>query len=518
MISGVLRSIIAGIFFTSYFDIVDRYELYQTNADKAIVNPISDVREFNSKGMQAIHYAVEKGNFGAIMTLIEKHGANINEKTKPVEEGQGPIGIPAYSTPFIIAIIKNNLEIFHYLLSKSDLDKNLGTDQFKTPLHFAAEIGNLEMVESLIAHKAKISYLKGTRKTAFHLALASCNVEVADWLAERSLGLGPVCRDKNNQLESIFHYLARQKLPTEIWIKMLRICEKTTETSGAVRFIDRRALSGLTPLQVAIEEENDAAIAGLILSGADLSPVTFKPSNVRRSDLIKTVYEFFNVSPITPEFFNEEKETIWHLCVRFDAVHLIQALVFLFPEKQNIRSYNLNGVTPLDLAFEMHNFNAALELIKLHDHVIQIEVLERLVSSATWNCWPELLEALIQEFPSDFAYLMSSSSPLSLLHIVATASVRTSSEINPKTITLLLIKNYPNTINSHDKLGRTALHLALECDFKEFFEWLAEAKLNNSQLDFNVKDDKGNSFFDLLKEKEGKHILKLLDLSPPVKT
>lgn len=515
MISGVLRSITAGIFFTSYFDLVDRFDFYRENLDRAIISPVADINEFNLKGMQPLHYAVEAGNFGATFNLIENFGADVNEHTRTVAVQEPSEAPRPQVTPLIIAIQKNNLEIFHYLLSKKELNVDLGTEQFKTPLHFAAEVGNLEMVEALIAHKAKISYLKGTRKTAFHLALASCNVDVAAWLAERNLGVGPVCQDRTNQLESIFHYLARQKLPTDIWIKMLKVCESTTtavEKKPVIRFCDRRSMSGLTSLQVAIEEENGAAIAGLIISGADLSPVTFGRTTFR-TPLIKETFDFFQGAKITTEFRNQDNEMIWHFCARLDAVHLIQAVVFEFPTKQNLRSCNSKGLTALELAFEMHNFNVALELIKLHENYIDVDVLGRLAIMATWNCWSDLTEALIREFPQDFAFIMSSASPITLLHIVATAPVRElTANSNPKTLVLLLVKHYPHAINTLDKLGRTPLHLALECDFTEFFEWLGEAKTANPELDFDVKDEAGNSFAALLRERGENEILGWLKL------
>jgi len=42
----------------------------------------------------------------------------------------------------------------------------------------------------------------------------------------------------------------------------------------------------------------------------------------------------------------------------------------------------------------------------------------------------------------------------------------------------------------------------LKCEFMEFYDWLAEAKLSNPQLNFDVADDKGNNFADLIKGKE----------------
>ena len=94
MISGVFRSIIIGIFFTTYSDLVDRYDFYKKVEYCAIISLVANVNEFDSRGMQPIQFAVGRGNFGATLTLIEKFGSNINERTLPVKVRKGPNGIP----------------------------------------------------------------------------------------------------------------------------------------------------------------------------------------------------------------------------------------------------------------------------------------------------------------------------------------------------------------------------------------------------------------------------------------
>lgn len=108
MLAEVWKSVITtSIFFTSYFDIVDRYDFYMQNEKRVIINPVAAVHEFDSRGMQPIHYAVEVGNFWATMSLIEKFGANIDERTRNVGEVKDPIGTPPHCTPLMIAILKN---------------------------------------------------------------------------------------------------------------------------------------------------------------------------------------------------------------------------------------------------------------------------------------------------------------------------------------------------------------------------------------------------------------------------
>jgi len=77
-----------------------------------------------------------------------------------------------------------------------------------------------------------------------------------------------------------------------------------------IRFIDRRALNGLTPIQKAIAEENDSDTAGLILCGVDISQNTFRQAGVVRTPLVKAINEFlfFDDFPIPPNFINIKLE------------------------------------------------------------------------------------------------------------------------------------------------------------------------------------------------------------------
>lgn len=514
---GMLNAVIAGIFFSDYFDLVKRFDDFKRhkresstkNSFSSLINPFSKINDYNSKGWQAIHFAVHEGNLDATKTLIETFRADINSKTILSSQSIEEKIIPIESTPLIISIIKGNLEIFRYLLTfDQKLDLNTETRQLKTPLHFAGEVGNLEMIEELISRNAKIGYLRGTRKSPFHLAIAAAHFEAAKFFSDRNLGLGPVCPN----FESIIHFLARQKLPANIWMKMFNLTVEIAENyankaliPGPSKIIERRSLRGLTALQVAVQEENNVAIAGLIVSGAEFSGT---------SSLLESLKLFLNGNEFNFNYFNSDNETIWHFCARNKATSLIQVSASFFPTKPNLRSFNSDGLTALDLAFEdVDRFEVALELIKLHDHVIDFKVLERVASMATVYSWDQIVEALINEFPLDFSNLITNSSSVFLLHNLATTPVLESQHQNTSTRKLvhLLVKNYPQIIKTHDKFGRTPLHLALECDFVDFFKWLGELKEADCDLDFNVKNDgESKGFVDLLVEKDEKAILELL--------
>ena len=505
MLTRVVQTVITVVFFQTYFDLVSRFELFQERAasNSVVINPLSVVSEYDQRGIQAIHHAVQLGHLSATMTLIEKFGADINARTTSELRIDDSKVIPGMSTPLIISIITGNFEIFCYLLSKPELDISASTDQFKSPLHFAAEHGQLVMIEALLSRGAKISYLRGTRKSLFHLALEHGKLNVVEWLVDNKIGIGPVSQGKNKALESHFHFLARLKLPIDIWIRSLELCLKSY-SNDRKSIINRKSITNQTPLDCAVEEANESAIIGLILNGADLSDANYP--------LLIAVKGFFSEceTGFSPEYINSDNETIWHLIARINSVPLAQAIVHYFPTKPNLLLKNRIEKTALESAMDMENFDIAFEFFKLYDHQIDLDLLENYVNLSIWNISPKLFEILLSEFPGPFNELISTRTTL-YLHVLATSSMRNNLQ-GSKQMAILLITKFPQMMRSLDKLGRTPLHLAYQSDFLEFFNWLKEARESVPELDFNVQDDSGVFFADLLRSEERKDILELLNL------
>lgn len=470
-----------GLFFSNYFDLVARYEIYSSlsNFNDSIINPMADVNAFDGQGRQPIHLAVETGKLGAVKVLIERFGANVNGRIQINQSA------PLNLTPLILSIINNQFEIFQYILHLADF--NLSTTDLKSPLHFAAEIGNLEMVQALVAIGARISYLRGTRQSPLHVAMMAGQVEIVKWLIESNLGVGPVCRDRGAQLESTIHFLARQRLPINIWLQILEIYLKSSinnrssSNNNSNSGINRPSLTGSTPLQIALEEDNEVSIVGFLVLGANFD-------NKSSNNINSAFQEFFqgNCFQFSPDYTTDQSESIWHLAVRTNSVLLIQSLAWKFSHKPNLRLKNLAGLSPLDLAVNLKHFEMAVELIKLYDHLINLEELDRLANLATWNSYFSLLEILIEEFPKDLAAIINSSASKntdSFLHILIIAPVSDESQLDEKRrIVLLLLKQFPQLIQSFDQFGRTPIHLASDCGHLDFFEWLKEAKISNPEL------------------------------------
>ena len=504
MLTRVVQTVMTGIFFRTYFDLVNQYNLFQEYGFRScVINPLSVVHEYNLKGFQAIHHAVQVGHLSATMALIEQFGADINAVTTLDVQLEDSKLIPKLSTPLIISIITGNFEIFCYLLSKPELDLNTANDQLASPLHFAAQHGELVMIEALLDKGARISFLKGTRISPFHVALEHGQLNVIEWLVNNKLGIGPVASGKRGNLESSLHFLARLKLSTAIWIRSLLICLKIP-ASG----INFKSLDNLTPLQCAIETGNESAIVGFVLLGANTSGSLHHP-------LITAVRGFFDSEgKIDPFFVNSDSETIWHLIARINSVPLAEGISYFHPSNPNLHLKNRIGETALDLAIEMQNFDVAFQFFKLYEHQIDPELLEKIASFAIWNYFPVVLEKLIKEFANNFTEMVDSSSQSTLfLHFLATSLMRGNFK-ESKVMALLLIKSFPQMIRSLDQSGRTPLHVALESEFWDFFHWLKEAnEAADSNLNFNVQDGSGVFLSDSLKEQGQDDIAKLLNLN-----
>jgi ankyrin repeat protein len=101
-------------------------------------------------GYTPLHYAVIKGNTDVVRALVNG-GADTNAKIIP-DKDEGP---PSSCTPFVMAIQLKHTQIVQVMLNKG---ANIGTiHEDMTPLDWAMDCGNSEIVELLRSHGAKSS-------------------------------------------------------------------------------------------------------------------------------------------------------------------------------------------------------------------------------------------------------------------------------------------------------------------------------------------------------------------------
>ena len=100
-----------------------------------------DIDATNEYSFTSLHSAILKGNGDIVRFLVAK-GANLNMKDKDGD------------TPLHLAVIKENEDIVRLLIAHEVVDINATNDLIETPLHKAAQLGNMNVMEILIENGA----------------------------------------------------------------------------------------------------------------------------------------------------------------------------------------------------------------------------------------------------------------------------------------------------------------------------------------------------------------------------
>lgn len=156
----------------------------------------------DKQGDTPLHRAAETGNIEIIRFLLS-HGANINEKNKTGSTplylacGQGNFeatyilitsgaDVNIYNTsritPLMVAVISNHVKISGFLIASGAMINTQNSTNGNTPLHFASEKGNINLVKLLIKHSADLNILNYENKKPIDLALKNNHKKAADIL------------------------------------------------------------------------------------------------------------------------------------------------------------------------------------------------------------------------------------------------------------------------------------------------------------------------------------------------
>jgi ankyrin repeat protein len=84
-----------------------------------------------------------------VVALLLQRGVNVNVRNS---RGQ---------TPLHIAAQNGQLDVVRLLLASQQIDVNARDQQGSTPLHLASEKGHVEVVQLLVAHGARLDVRSG---------------------------------------------------------------------------------------------------------------------------------------------------------------------------------------------------------------------------------------------------------------------------------------------------------------------------------------------------------------------
>jgi len=158
-------------------------------------------------GWTALHYAARGGSLECVQELV-KAGANVNALSKSADGTPLEAAIPILPKRFApgpgLKLVDNTpspeqqqrtLHVVQYLLS-AKADPNLpNKSNGGTPLHTACSIGNVKLVECLLANGANPNFADDLGWTAFERAAAKKKVDAALLLLNAGLDL----RHKDNK-------------------------------------------------------------------------------------------------------------------------------------------------------------------------------------------------------------------------------------------------------------------------------------------------------------------------------
>ena len=152
---------------------------------KALLQFDADVNATNAEGGAAISVAAESGGHIDILKLLLSAEADLNHQVKCSKDQRG-------WTPLGSASAVGQTELVHFLLSaKADIEMSQD-EKNSTALHLAAESGEVENMQILLASNACVDHADTNGMAPLHIAASMGHMDVAVCLVEFSASLDVV--------------------------------------------------------------------------------------------------------------------------------------------------------------------------------------------------------------------------------------------------------------------------------------------------------------------------------------
>lgn len=131
------------------------------------------VNNRSNSGDAPLHFAAKNGRLEVVKYLIEK-GADVNQLNINKE------------SPLFFAIKNNREKVVELLLEKGAIAQLGNNVSENTPLHYAAEIGNLTIAKHLLYRGANINSQNKYGQTPLYNAAFHGNIEMVDFLLKNN--------------------------------------------------------------------------------------------------------------------------------------------------------------------------------------------------------------------------------------------------------------------------------------------------------------------------------------------
>ncbi|KAL4634959.1 ankyrin-3-like [Arapaima gigas] len=231
--------------------------------------------------------------------------------------------------------VQRNLEWIIAALIDKGTNVNSRNDLQYTPLLLAAELGNMDAFNMLIAKKANVEDKLPSGNSALHLAIQSGNVDMTKLLLEMGLNANMA----GSQEQTPLHLIALYGRST--------LVEELIHAGAHVNAVD---LKGLTPLHVASQHGHSDTVSQLIKAGADIH---------EKDKQGKTALHWAAAQPqaiavrlllsagADANAVNKEKKTPLHLAVIGGHAEVASTLL---ASKASVKAKDMDGCTPLHYA------------------------------------------------------------------------------------------------------------------------------------------------------------------------
>ncbi|XP_062599136.1 transient receptor potential cation channel subfamily A member 1-like, partial [Saccostrea cucullata] len=389
-------------------------------------------------GGTALHIAVDNMTVKSVQEII-RHGGEPDPKN---ETGQTPLHLAAINghlqiteallthgaavgprdkdsfTPIHRACLYNRYLVVSAIMNKGG-DINQKTKESLTPLILACWKGHLETVEFLLTNGAQITAVDNLMKNALHWTVENAHLQVLLYLLKKCDCVMIEALDFAEQ--TITHYAAKLG---NIAILQALIHNKCK--------LDVRDMDGKTPIHIAAENDNEAAVEALysassselndgdsdgqtplmlavkegqystvklLLSlGADISHrdenlctvlgTAAREGHVKIMKLLLDHYADMNAA-------DKAKNTPLHIASSKGHVECVQLLL---DRKSDVLSRNSNEKSPLDLALENRHPEVAVAFMKSKRWVDIVGLRD--------SCGKTPVDAMIQKCPDSFLIVM----------------------------------------------------------------------------------------------------------------
>jgi ankyrin repeat protein len=160
-----------------------------------------DINAFSSKGITLLHKSIDDGNIKFMQSLLKNKDIDINA---PDSEGSTPLELAiVFNEPKMVKILLNkgakefnrngfrpihaaafsgNIDLFKLFFSKANLDINSIDGNKRTPLHWAVQENNYDIVKYIIDNGGDVNAIDIGSNTPLLIAAGEGNADVVKLL------------------------------------------------------------------------------------------------------------------------------------------------------------------------------------------------------------------------------------------------------------------------------------------------------------------------------------------------